>query len=60
MDICLRIIGTHLLTYAEFREDWQYDSLCQVPDFFIPDSDMPKFFIEVHQTDARDSFRMEF
>lgn len=42
-----------------FRENWQYDADNERPDFTIPDSDKPRFMVEVHQTDARDSFRMK-
>ena len=42
-----------------FQEDYQYDSSCEIPDFLIPDAVHPKFVIETHQTDARDSFRMK-
>lgn len=49
------------LTQAGFtyRENWQYDDNAEVPDFLMPDDDNPNIVIEVHQTDARDSFRMK-
>ena len=42
-----------------FRENWQYDPDLERPDFTIPDSDNPTLAVEVHQTDARNSFQMK-
>lgn len=42
-----------------FQENPQYDPTCEVPDFLLPNSTHPQFVVEVHQTDARDSFRMK-
>ncbi len=42
-----------------FRENWQYDARNETPDFLLPDSDHPQYVIEVHQTDARNSFQMK-
>lgn len=42
-----------------FAENHQYDEVSEVPDFLLPDADSPQFMVEVHQTDARDSFRMK-
>lgn len=39
--------------------DHQYDSTCEVPDFLISDATRPRFMIEVHQTEARNSFQMK-
>lgn len=47
------------LTSKTFRENWQYDSDCERPDFTIPGNDDPKFIIEVHQTEAYNSFLMK-
>lgn len=42
-----------------FAENFQYDEDCEKPDFLIPNGLNPTHMIEVHQTDARDSFRMK-
>lgn len=42
-----------------FRNGWQYDPDSEIPDFSIPDDDQPSTVIEVHQTDARNSFQMK-
>ena len=42
-----------------YKENWQYDSKCEIPDFVIPDSKKPKYVLEIHQTDARNSFQMK-
>lgn len=42
-----------------FRENWQYNPDYERPDFTIPDNETPTFALEVHQTDARSSFRMK-
>jgi len=42
-----------------FRNGWQYDADSEIPDFSIPDDDQPNTVIEVHQTDARNSFQMK-
>src|SRR5262249_12301757 len=49
------------LKEAGFRytQDYQYDDTCEVPDFLIPDEKHPDIIIEVHQTDARNSFQMK-
>ncbi len=39
--------------------DHQYEPTCEKPDFLIPDAKKPKFMIEVHQTEARNSFQMK-
>jgi hypothetical protein len=39
--------------------DPQYDPTCEKPDFLIPDDKNPQFMIEVHQTEARNSFQMK-
>ncbi len=40
-------------------QDYQYDATCERPDFLIPDHTKPRYMVEVHQTEARDSFRMK-
>ena len=40
-------------------QDFQYDPTCEKPDFLVPDSKSPKFMVEVHQTEARNSFQMK-
>ena len=42
-----------------YDQDVQYDAACEKPDFLIPNLAKPKFMVEVHQTEARDSFRMK-
>ncbi len=46
-------------TRLNFRENWSYHPDYERPDFTIPDDDHPKFALEVHQTDARNSFQMK-
>jgi hypothetical protein len=54
------LLGTALTQAGfTFRENWQYDPGLERPDFTIPDSDKPQFALEVHQTDARNSFQMK-
>ena len=48
----LRLVG-----YSYDRD--AYDPTCEKPDFLITNKTSPKFMIEVHQTDARDSFRIK-
>lgn len=42
-----------------YDETPAYDEDSEVPDFLIPNADEPEFAVEVHQTDARDHFRMK-
>lgn len=42
-----------------FDMDYVYDETCEIPDFLIPNGRKPKFMVETHQTEARDSFRMK-
>jgi hypothetical protein len=42
-----------------FDQDVQYDESCEKPDFLIPNKAKPKFMVEVHQTEARNSFQMK-
>jgi hypothetical protein len=42
-----------------FEQDFQYDEACEVPDFLIPDGNKPSIMIELHQTEARNSFQMK-
>ena len=42
-----------------FAETPSYDADSEVPDFLIPNAENPEFMLEVHQTDARDHFRMK-
>jgi hypothetical protein len=42
-----------------FKENWQYHSDYERPDFTIPDTNTPRFAVEVHQTDARNAFQMK-
>lgn len=40
-------------------QDYQYDTTCERPDFLIPDHSKPRYMVEVHQTEARNSFQMK-
>lgn len=40
-------------------QDYQYDPTCERPDFLIPNHTKPRYMIEVHQTEARNSFQMK-
>lgn len=42
-----------------YDETPAYDEDSEVPDFLIPNAEVPEFAVEVHQTDARDHFRMK-
>jgi hypothetical protein len=42
-----------------FAQDVQYDETCEKPDFLIPNESKPKLMVEVHQTEARNSFQMK-
>lgn len=42
-----------------YAETPQYEAHSETPDFLIPDAEAPEFIVEVHQTDARDHFRMK-
>lgn len=54
------VVGASLASAGfTLRENWQYAQENETPDFTIPDDDRPRFVVEVHQTDARDSFRMK-
>jgi hypothetical protein len=48
-----------LTSYNSFSATPKYDPDAMTPDFLIPNSTSPKFFVEVTQTEARDSFRMK-
>ena len=45
--------------FNQFESTPQYDAESMTPDFLIPNADTPKYFVEVTQTDTRDSFRMK-
>ncbi len=59
--LILQGVLAEALTRAGFKYvmDPQYDPTCEKPDFLIPDDQTPKYLVEVHQTEARDSFRMK-
>ena len=59
--LIIQALTAKALTVAgyTYSENHQYDEISEVPDFLIPDSESPKFMVEVHQTDTRDSFRMK-
>ena len=40
-------------------QDHQYDPTCEKPDFLIPNASRPSYMVEVHQTEARNSFQMK-
>jgi hypothetical protein len=45
--------------YSTFKQNPKYNEDLMTPDFLIPDEISPKYFIEVTQSEARDSFRMK-
>jgi hypothetical protein len=54
------VVGASLAAAGfTLRENWQYAQENETPDFTIPDDDSPRFVVEVHQTDARNSFQMK-
>jgi hypothetical protein len=59
--LILQGLTARALTQVGFQyvENPTYDEVSEVPDFLIPDAEQPRLMIEVHQTDARDSFRMK-
>ena len=61
LGLILQGVLREALTQAgfKFEENHQYDPTCEKPDFLIPDATNPKFVIEVHQTEARNSFQMK-
>lgn len=46
-----------LTSYNSFSATPKYDPDSMTPDFLIPNSTSPKFFVEVTQTENRDSFK---
>lgn len=40
-------------------QNYQYEPSCEKPDFLIPDQKSPRYMLEVHQTEARNSFQMK-
>ena len=48
-----------LTSYNAFCSTPKYDPDAMTPDFLIPNSTSPKFFVEVTQTEARNSFQMK-
>lgn len=58
--LILEGVTAHAIKLSGFTyRKWQYDDSAEIPDFFLPEGDVPTHVIEVHQTDARDSFRMK-
>lgn len=59
--LILQAVLARALTGAgySYAETPAYDPDSEVPDFLIPDAENPEFVMEVHQTDARDHFRMK-
>jgi hypothetical protein len=59
--LILQGITAAALTEAgfSFESDVQYDPTCERPDFLIPNSKMPRYMVEVHQTDVRNSLAMK-
>jgi hypothetical protein len=54
------VIGAALTAAGyKYEADVQYDPSCEKPDFLIPNAVTPRFMVEVHQTDTRDSLRMK-
>lgn len=61
LGLILQGILAEALTQAGYTYvmDPQYDTACEIPDFLIPDDQNPRYVIEVHQTEARNSFQMK-
>ncbi|AMA10660.1 hypothetical protein [Picosynechococcus sp. PCC 73109] len=61
LGLILQGVLGHILTQAgiSYAENVQYDADCETPDFLIPNAEEPRFVVEIHQTDARDSFCMK-
>jgi hypothetical protein len=59
--LILQGIAAAAFTEAGFsyEADVQYDPTCERPDFLIPNSTKPKYIVEVHQTDVRNSLAMK-
>lgn len=59
--LILQRVLARALTRAgvEYEETPQYEEYSETPDFLIPNAETPEFILEVHQTDARDHFRMK-
>lgn len=61
LGLILQGVLAEVLTQAGFSYamDPQYDPTCEKPDFLIPNDKNPQLMIEVHQTEARNSFQMK-
>src|SRR5262245_31210582 len=46
-------------TYSQFKANPKYDPDSMTPDVLIPDDNKPTHFLEVTQTEARNSFQMK-
>jgi len=61
LGLILQGVLGHILTQARvsYTENVQYHPDCETPDFLIPNAENPRFVVEIHQTDARNSFQMK-
>jgi hypothetical protein len=61
LGIILQAVLAKAIEQAGFTsiQDHQYDPTCERPDFLIPNQNKPHYMIEVHQTEARNSFQMK-
>jgi len=61
LGIILQAVLAKAIEQAGFSaiQDYQYDPTCECPDFLIPSQKTPRYMIEVHQTEARNSFQMK-
>ena len=61
LGLILQAILARAIENAGFTaiQNFQYEATCEKPDFLIPNAKKPRFMVEVHQTDTRDSFRMK-
>jgi hypothetical protein len=61
LGIILQAVLAKAIEQAGFTaiQDYQYDPTCERPDFLIPNQNKPRYMIEVHQTEARNSFQMK-
>ena len=48
-----------MTTFSTFHATPKYDKKSMTPDFLIPNATSPEYFIEVTQTEARNSFQMK-
>src|SRR4051794_40871919 len=61
LGLILQLVLANVIEVAGYSAicDYQYEPTCERPDFLIPNEKKPRYMVEVHQTEARDSFRMK-